>query len=172
MRILKKYGSTTAPRGLWQDLHCAFKKLGGKFLTMWIWFSKHLRDVSGNYKVPCVVMSMASSARLTMTGFTAWVVMLGALAKHIHQPQVAHRAVEPSAMSVGRKVLAHAWPAPVGLRAARAPLHFAGLVKWLQALLQFATALELPQDRRLLWGTDRRSWHGFEERASNCRSVL
>ena len=49
MRILRNiYGSTTAPRGLWLDLHKTFLKLGAQPVLgercLWIWLSRHRLD--------------------------------------------------------------------------------------------------------------------------------
>ena len=49
MKILKNtYGSTTAPRGLWLDLHRRLSSIGGKPLVgercVWIWQSKVDKD--------------------------------------------------------------------------------------------------------------------------------
>ena len=54
LRILRNiYGSTTAPRGLWLDLHKtltgtgAIAALGERCL--WLWFSSHEKDVTGKF---------------------------------------------------------------------------------------------------------------------------
>ena len=49
LRILKNiYGSTTAPRGLWLDLHKTLGKIGGKPALgercLWLWFSRDRKD--------------------------------------------------------------------------------------------------------------------------------
>ena len=59
MRILRNiYGSTTAPRGLWLDLHKTLTRLGGQPVLgercLWIWLSKHQMD--GNH--PKVIGAM------------------------------------------------------------------------------------------------------------------
>eukprot|EP00439_Symbiodinium_sp_Y106_P001694 s8914_g1.t1 len=51
MRILRNiYGSTTAPRGLWLDLHQTLTKLGGEAVLgercLWRWSSKERKDCS------------------------------------------------------------------------------------------------------------------------------
>ena len=54
MRILRNvYGSTTAPRGLWLDLHKTLVKLGAVPLLgercLWAWFSKSEKDSTGQF---------------------------------------------------------------------------------------------------------------------------
>ena len=54
LRILKNvYGSTTAPRGLWLDLHRKLTDLGAVVATgercMWLWFSKTSLDSTGRF---------------------------------------------------------------------------------------------------------------------------
>ena len=49
LRILRNiYGSTTAPRGLWLDLHKTLTSLDGRAALgercLWLWFSKHEKD--------------------------------------------------------------------------------------------------------------------------------
>ena len=54
LRILRNiYGSTTAPRGLWLDLHKTLTSLDGRAALgercLWLWFSKHEKDSSGKF---------------------------------------------------------------------------------------------------------------------------
>ena len=54
LKVLRNiYGSTTAPRGLWLDLHRTLVKLGGQAVlgerSMWAWFSTTETDVTGRY---------------------------------------------------------------------------------------------------------------------------
>ena len=56
MRILRNiYGSTTAPRGLWLDLHKTLTRLGAIAILgercLWVWFSKTERDHLGYKKL-------------------------------------------------------------------------------------------------------------------------
>ncbi|CAE7241764.1 Smyd3 [Symbiodinium sp. CCMP2592] len=56
MRILRNiYGSTTAPRGLWLDLHKKLTQLGGIAVLgercLWVWFSKQDTDAFGFRKL-------------------------------------------------------------------------------------------------------------------------
>ena len=53
MKIMRNiYGSTTAPRGLWLDLHKRLAMLGGRPVMdercLWIWYSQHLKDEAGH----------------------------------------------------------------------------------------------------------------------------
>lgn len=54
LRILRNiYGSTTAPRGLWLDLHRTLTSLDGRAALgercLWLWFSKHEKDITGKF---------------------------------------------------------------------------------------------------------------------------
>ena len=54
LRILRNiYGSTTAPRGLWLDLHRTLTSLGAVAALgercLWLWFSKGEKDSTGRY---------------------------------------------------------------------------------------------------------------------------
>ena len=54
IRILRNnHGSTTAPRGLWLDLHRTLTSLGAVAALgercLWLWFSKGEKDSTGRY---------------------------------------------------------------------------------------------------------------------------
>ena len=56
MKIMKNiYGSTTAPRGLWLDLHRTLCGLGGRPAMgercLWLWASEHEKDAGGHPRV-------------------------------------------------------------------------------------------------------------------------
>eukprot|EP00438_Fugacium_kawagutii_P021819 Skav230869 [mRNA] locus=scaffold1335:307503:315465:- [translate_table: standard] len=56
MRIMKNiYGSTTAPRGLWLDLHQRLSSIGGRPAMgercLWLWTSEHEKDPQGHPQV-------------------------------------------------------------------------------------------------------------------------
>ena len=63
MRILRNiYGSTTAPRGLWLDLHKTLTSLGAQPVRgercLWVWPSKTAKDHLGNREFPKIIGAM------------------------------------------------------------------------------------------------------------------
>ena len=65
MRVLRNiYGSTTAPRGLWLDLHKTLTSLGGHAVKgercLWIWLSKDRMDSLNGKQFPKVIGAMGS----------------------------------------------------------------------------------------------------------------